>query len=162
MEQNNATTANSAANPAANPAANTAASPDYKMNKLEDERVFETLQSEKVQSIKDSIEDIQEGIRLRKQLSQEVIAKFDKLIVDTENFIIKLHEVDRRSEIIRGEQMRLKQKVLDVESRKIEEQVNCWRDIAQLKKELRQHLAECREREGRSAMLDSLLEGEED
>ena len=152
---------NSSDNPAANHVSSTATSPDYQVNKLEDDRVFETLQSEKVDSIKDSIADIQDGIRLRKQLSEEVIGKFDKIVVDTENFIIKLHEVDRHSELIRGEQMRLKQKVLDVESRKIEEQVNCWRDVAQLKKELRQHLAECREREGRSAMLDSLLEGTE-
>lgn len=132
---------------------------DYAQNKLEDNRVFEMLQSEKLESLKASIEDIQESIKLRKQLSDEIVKKFDKAIMDTDNFIIKLHEVDRRSELIRGEQMKLKNKQLDLEAKKIEEQVNCWRDVALLKKELREHLQEFREKENRSTMLDSILDG---
>ena len=132
---------------------------DYAQNKLEDERVFDTMQSEKLESLKASIEDIQEAIKMRKQLSDEMVRKFDNAIVDTDNFIIKLHEVDRRSELIRGEQMRIKQKQMDFESKKIEEQVNCWRDVALLKKELREHLQEFRERENRSNMIDSILDG---
>jgi uncharacterized protein HemX len=131
---------------------------DYSSNKLEDERVFDMLQSEKLESLKASIEDIQEAIRMRKQLSKEITDLFNKVIMDTDNFIIKLHEVDRRSELIRGEQMKLKNKQMDLESKKIEEQVTCWKDIALLKKELREHLQEFRERETRSTMLDSILD----
>ena len=131
---------------------------DYNSNKLEDERVFDMLQSEKLESLKASIEDIQEAIRMRKKLSEEVIALFNNVIIETDNFIIKLHEVDRRSELIRGEQMKIKQKQMEFESKKIEEQVSCWKDIALLKKELREHLAEFRERENRSTMLDSILD----
>lgn len=132
---------------------------EYNTNKLEDNRVFEMMQSEKTDSIKASIEDIQEAILMRKQLSQEILDLFTKVVVETDNFIIKLHEVDRRSELIRGEQMRIKQKQMEFESKKIEERLNCWRDVALLKKELREHLAEFRERENRSNLLDNILEG---
>ncbi|MFC1755525.1 hypothetical protein ACFL96_19395 [Thermoproteota archaeon] len=133
---------------------------DYTSNKLEDERVFEMMGAEKLESLNASIEDIQEAIKMRKHLSDQIVGLFTKVLVDTDNFIIKLHTVDRNNDIVRGEQMRIKQKAMDIEAKKIEEQVNCWRDVALLKKELREHLAEFREREGRSNMLDSLLDGD--
>jgi hypothetical protein len=131
---------------------------DYSSNKLEDSRVFELFQSEKTESLKESMEDIQEAIRLRKQLSEEVTTLFNKVIIDTDNFIIRLNIVDRNNEIIRGEQMKLKQKQMEIEAKKIEERVNCWKDVALLKKELREHLAEFRDKESRSTMLDNLLD----
>lgn len=131
---------------------------DYSSSKLEDSRVFDLFQSEKTESLKESMEDIQEAIRLRKQLSEEITTLFNKVIMDTDNFIIRLNIVDRNNEIIRGEQMKLKQKQMELEAKKIEERVTCWKDIALLKKELREHLAEFRDKESRSTMLDNLLE----
>ncbi|MCX8147272.1 MAG: hypothetical protein N3D84_02295 [Candidatus Woesearchaeota archaeon] len=136
---------------------------DYVANKLEDERVFEMLQSEKIESLKASIEDIQEAIKQRKQLSEEMITLMNKIIIDTDNFVIRLGSLsdNKDNELIRGEQMKLRQKQVEIEAMKVQEKLNCWRDIAQLKKELREHLREYRERESRSTMLDSLLAGED-
>jgi ATP-dependent Lon protease len=51
----------------------------------------------------------------------------------------------------------LKKNQIDIDKFKIEEKLNRWRDVAALKKELRERVKEITEREQREAMLNEIL-----
>lgn len=117
------------------------------------ENIFQELQGEKVGSIKEVIEDIEKLIDQREQLSKELFRDIEKIKTSINNFALALGD-----DANKGEQLSLRQKQVEIEEVALQEKVNCWRDVALLKKELRERVKEFKEREGRLNALDSILE----
>lgn len=132
-------------------------------NKNEIDNVLKDLQDGKIDSLKEAIEDIQELIIQRKELSDLFSRKVKKIEIDISNFIS-----EAQSRIGVTDSMALKQFVSDIVALKakgveigaldLKEQIDCWRDIALLKKELRDRIKEYKEKESRINILDEILE----
>ena len=63
-----------------------------------------------------------------------------------------------QADISADEKVKLKTKQIELDEKKIQEKLNCWKDIAALKQELREHLREFKEKESRMEMLDELMD----
>ncbi|MBL7100393.1 MAG: hypothetical protein ISS23_00390 [Nanoarchaeota archaeon] len=120
--------------------------------------IFEKMQQEKTTSLKDSIEDIQRLIGQREKLSKELLADMDQIKFEVGNIITKV-ATELGGVESQKEQIMLKQKQVEIEEVKVQEKLNCWRDIADLKKELREREQELKEKETRLGMIDDLIGG---
>lgn len=115
--------------------------------------ILKLLQQEKVGILRPAIDDIIELIKLRQDLNAEIFRDVDKIKIDINNFVHDLGD-----NMNTAQQLQLRQKQVEIEEVKIQEKINCWRDIAALKKELRERLKEFKDKESKAGMLDSLLE----
>ncbi len=115
--------------------------------------LLKSMQDEQVQSIKDAIDDIQKLIEERDQLHKEMFAHIDRVKMDLNNFLL---ETD--STLVIAEKLQVREKIAELEELKIQERLNAWRDIANLKKELRERLRELTDRESRADIIDQILE----
>jgi hypothetical protein len=125
----------------------------YIPNKKNDLDIFNTLSSEKVASIKDTLREIELLIQQREQLTLDLFKDIDKVKTSIDNTILQLGNQTNLKE-----QMMLKQKQIEIEEFRLQEKVNAWRDIALLKKELRDRFKEVKDRESRIDVLDKILE----
>jgi hypothetical protein len=114
--------------------------------------LFKALQDEKVDSIKDIIEDIQALMVQREALHKEILRDVDQVKMDINNFVTSLADSTNTKE-----QLMMRQKQVEIDEVKIQEKVNKWRDIADLKKELRERIREFKEKEAKASMFDGLL-----
>ncbi|RLE37687.1 hypothetical protein DRJ17_06035 [Candidatus Woesearchaeota archaeon] len=121
--------------------------------KTEVDKIFKELQTERIGSMKAVVEDIEDLINKRERLNKEIFMDIEKIESGLNNFILQLGE-----NLTPKEQFDLKKKQIEIEQLKIQEKLNAWRDIADLKHELRERLQEFREKETRATMLDKLLE----
>jgi RNA processing factor Prp31 len=115
--------------------------------------IFRDLQGDKMGSLKEIIDDILELISLREQLNKDIFEEIDKIRILINNFISELSDPNNRAE-----QLRMRQKQIDIEELRVQEKLNCWRDIAELKRELRERIKEFKERETRASALDRIFE----
>lgn len=121
--------------------------------------MFKTMQEDKEQSIKEMIKDITTQISSREDLHKEMMNDFKSVKLDIDNFLGQIPKpADERAtaEMIKamGE---LRNEQIKVAELQVAEKLNFWRDVATLKKELREHEAELREREKKTDILDSIL-----
>ena len=123
-----------------------------------DNKLFERMQEEKTGSLKESIEDIHKLIIQREQLSKELLKDMDKIKFEVGNIITKV-ATELGGIESKKEQIMLKQKQVEIEEVKVQEKLNCWRDIAALKQELREREQELKEKETRLGMIDDLIGG---
>lgn len=114
--------------------------------------IFQRLGEDKQDSLKDSVEDINKLISERENLTKDIFKDIDKIKTDINNFILQLGDPSNKEE-----QLKLRQKQVEIELLKIQEKVNSFRDIATLKKELRERNMEITEKETRSDILDQIL-----
>ncbi|MEM4245481.1 MAG: hypothetical protein QXR60_04740 [Candidatus Nanoarchaeia archaeon] len=114
--------------------------------------LFKALQGEKIESIKDLIADIQALIVQREALHKEILRDVDQVKMDINNFITALADSTNTRE-----QLMMRQKQVEIDEVKIQEKVNKWRDIADLKRELRERIRELREKDARASMFDDIL-----
>jgi hypothetical protein len=115
--------------------------------------IFNTLSSEKIASIKDTLKEIELLIQQRDQLTLDLFKDIDKVKTSIDNIILQLGNQTNLKE-----QMMLRQKQIEIEEFRLQEKVNAWRDIALLKKELRDRFKEVKDRESRVDILDKILE----
>jgi len=134
-----------------------------KETKEEVDNVLKDLSEGKIDSLKDATQDIEDLIIQRKQLSIGFSNKVRKIQVDIRNFI---SEIQQRvggttdSGVLRqfvSDIVALKGKGVEIDALDLREQVDCFRDIAQLKKDLREISQEMKEKEARSDILDDIL-----
>ncbi|MBI2147148.1 hypothetical protein HYU19_01565 [Candidatus Woesearchaeota archaeon] len=119
--------------------------------------IFQSLKTIKVDSIKGVIEDIEELIQKRNELSDAISTKIDKMLNTLNNVELEINAAHRDDTALQHDMMTLKGKKVDLEKLRIEEQIENWKDIAQLKHELRERVKEFKEKEGRLDMLDKIL-----
>jgi hypothetical protein len=122
--------------------------------------LFKNLSEDKLASVKELIADIEVMIANRNELNKEILKQLDKVNLELDNTITKFQGT--ASAANSGEIMKvlgeLRKKKVELEELKLQEKLNFWRDVAQLKKELREHIKELREKESKSSLIDTLLE----
>lgn len=110
------------------------------------------IQDGKILNIKEVINDIETLIEERKALQKEVFGDVDKIMLNMNNFLS--HAGDK---IETTKEAELREKLIDIEAFKLNEKINAFRDIAALKKELRDRMHEYREQEQSANMIEGLL-----
>ena len=129
--------------------------------------MLNVLKDEKIEALGQSIKDIQLLIQQRLLLNREILKDVEQIKLDINNHIASLgitsDSMGRGSgdSTIRRDILLLRQKQVEVDEAKVQEKLNCWRDVAELKKELRDQIKEYKEREARLHMLGSILKGDE-
>lgn len=122
------------------------------------------LGKEKTESLKQLIKELKELIESREDLSDEIFHEAEKIKTEINNFLLenqssKFSDVDPRDEI--REKGDLRHKKIEISELQLNEKINCWRDVAMLKKELRIYEKELSERESRQNTLNKLMDNEE-
>ncbi len=120
------------------------------------DRLLDGLNSEKIQNIRQVIDEIDDLIKEREKLSSKLINSYESLLSRIASIINRVPQDNLKEEII------LQEKAVNVEEAKIKENLDCWRDIALLKRELREVLREFREQESMQNTYADLLSGEND
>lgn len=115
-------------------------------------KLLATLQKEKVEFTKEAVDDIEQQIRQREQLHKEVLEGFEKIKIELNNLMLSTSDMEEQ------EKARIRQKQAELEQFKVQETIDKWKDIALLKKELRERIQEFKEKESRTEMLGKLLE----
>ncbi|MFP4118251.1 MAG: hypothetical protein ACLFTR_05000 [Candidatus Woesearchaeota archaeon] len=129
------------------------------LKEIEDEKkgmdkLLDGLNTEKIQNIQQVIDEINELIKEREKLSSKLINSYESLLSKINSIIGRVPQDNLKEEIV------LHEKVVNVEEAKIREHLDCWRDIALLKRELREVLREFREQESMQNTYADLLSGE--
>ena len=120
---------------------------------LEVEYIFKDLQDKKLGSIKDVIDDINNLISERIKLRDEIFQDFEKLALKINNFLTEKQDELKAEEIVE-----LKRKVVDIEESKTQEKLNAWRDVSNLKKELREYIRELKEKKEGFNALENMID----
>lgn len=115
------------------------------------EKVFREMRDSQNLSLQQEINDIDELINKRDVLHKEIFNDLDEV-----KTILRNQEIDAGVEPSRLADIR--RKSVDLEELKIQEKLNHWRDIADLKKELRERMKEFRDSQNKTNLLDSLIE----
>lgn len=113
--------------------------------------ILSSLNVDKMENIKQVIAEINDLITERTVLSSSLINAYESLLTRINGIISRTPQENLKEEIV------LHEKAVQVEEAKITEHLNCWRDIAKLKEELREVLREFREQESMQHSYDELL-----
>jgi hypothetical protein len=109
---------------------------------------------EKLEALESSIKEIEDLIKERQELSNEIFDDGEEIKSDITNFFV---ENPTGEQEVR-EKIALKQKQVDISELQLKEKISCWQDVAQLKSELREKQKELVEKQGRIDMIDKILE----
>ena len=126
------------------------------------EEIFRSLSDAKLGNIKGVIDDINELIDKRQKLTSELFSDIDKTNIEINNSLLELKTIINspninKDELVRA-QLELRKKLIELEEVKMQEKINNWRDVALLKKELRDRVREFKEKETSVSLLDKILE----
>lgn len=133
---------------------------DYKSKDKDVEKLFKERQDDQVDLLEESVSDIKQMIKEREELHIEIIKSLESIDMFINNTMPKPNEAvfgainDSRQDIIK-EMLKKKVEILEL---KAQERLNFWRDVALLKKELREHMKEYRDMKSKTSMIDNLLE----
>lgn len=119
---------------------------------------LQMIGKEKVDSLKNFIKEIEFLIKQRETLSEKISSDVEKIKTDIENFL--LTTIAKDSEGFK-ERNGLRQKQIEISELQLNEKVNCWKDVAQLKRELRERQKELNEKEKKLSMFNQILEERE-
>ena len=112
----------------------------------------------KVDSLKDTVGEISDLIGERTILSNDFINEGEKMKSGIKTFLLENAPQGEDDSEFARERAELRKKEMDVSELQLNEKVGCWRDIALLKKELRDRQKELSERESRAEMMKDILE----
>jgi hypothetical protein len=96
----------------------------------------------------------------RGALHKDIIKSLENIDMFINNTMPKTNEImfgtmnDSRQKLIQE----LLKKKIELDELKASEKLNFWRDVALLKKELREHMKEYRDMQSKTSMIDNLLE----
>ncbi|MFA4960337.1 MAG: hypothetical protein WC548_01615 [Candidatus Pacearchaeota archaeon] len=120
---------------------------------------FSSVGKAKLDSLKDIVGEIEELISERQSLSEAFIKEGEKMKRDINNFLLEGAPKGEDDSEFARERAELRKKQIDISETQLNEKIGCWRDIALLKKELRDREKELFEKEGRAEELKKILEG---
>ena len=127
---------------------------DNSIDKEQVSKVVNGLGNTSLESIKESIRDINNLIISRQGLHKKMMQDMEQVEVDINNFM-----VNQQTEMPREELVLFKEKSIELSEAKRQEMLNCWRDISKLKEELRELKREINDKQSRISVLDSILGG---
>ena len=120
---------------------------------------LEVVGQERVISLKRAIQEIKQLVEERKKLSLEFIKEGEDIKSEINNLILgnesTLRALGQNEALI--EKNALRNKKVEISELQLNEKINCWKDIALLKKELRIYEKELSEKEGRMKELNDIL-----
>jgi hypothetical protein len=130
--------------------------------KTDVEKMFKDMKSENVDSVKEVIKDIEFFISKRVEVNSDIMNHCEKLKMEIDNLALQFPDINNRLNFqVSGEIIKaiseLRKKKIEVDELKIAEKLNFFRDVASLKKELREYIKELKEKESKSDLLDSLI-----
>ena len=111
----------------------------------------------KLESLENNIKELDSMIDERNTLSKNFIKEGENMKSNIKAFLVEnAPEGEGDSEFAR-ERSELRKKQMDISELQLNEKVNCWRDIALLKKEFRENIKELNEKKSRADMLEKIL-----
>ena len=111
----------------------------------------------KLDSLKENIIEINELIKEREKLSIDFVKEGEKMKSDIKNFLLENAPTGEDDSEFARERAELRKKQIEISELQLNEKVGCWRDIALLKRELRERNKELNEKESRATMLGGIL-----
>ncbi len=117
---------------------------------LDVESLFKAFQDDKISALKEIVDDIRDLIAERQQLHKELFLDFEKAKLAIGNQLADPSLTDE-------DRTKLRISLIDVDHNRTEEKLNAFRDISDLRKELREHLKEYREKANRLDLLERLV-----
>jgi hypothetical protein len=116
--------------------------------------IMKDIQSEKITALKRVIDEINELIAERRALSEKIILEINDISAKVDSMLMQIPSASPENY---RERMTLKEKQIMVEETKVKERVECWRDVANLKRELRERIKEFVDQEGKNSIMDGIL-----
>lgn len=110
---------------------------------------------DKLNSLREFVSELEILISEREQLSKIITDEAENIKIDIGNFLKNTTAFDAEGH---KERNGLRQKQIEISELELNEKVNCWRDVALLKKELRERKRELSEKQDRMAMLDQIMD----
>ncbi|HLD29562.1 MAG TPA: hypothetical protein VJC03_04420 [bacterium] len=120
----------------------------------ETDTLLKTISESRIGSLREAIEEITLQIRLREGLHAEMLQDIESL----KSGISNMMSASSGSAEFQKAEVEFRKKIIEADEMKVQEKLNCFRDVALLKKELRELIQEFREKESRASVLGSLLE----
>ena len=130
---------------------------------ISEENMLDVVGQERVDSLKKAIHEINQLVEERKKLSLEFIKEGETLKSEISNLILENESTIRalgQNEAL-TEKNSLRNKKVEISELQLNEKINCWKDIAMLKKELRIYEKELSEKESRINELNELFNEEQ-
>jgi len=124
-----------------------------------DGSMLEGVGQERIDSLKKAIIEIKHLVEERKKLSLDFIKEGEQLKSEISNLILENESTLRafgQNEAL-TEKNSLRNKKVEISELQLNEKINCWKDIALLKKELRIYEKELSEKESRINELNDIL-----
>lgn len=120
---------------------------------------IENIGKEKIDSLRNSIKEIQKLISEREQLSQDFIEEGDEIKLEIGNYLLENEKFSKNvnEKDFLTEKNSLRNKKIEISEFQLKEKIDCWKDIALLKKELRINERELTEKESRINELNDIL-----
>lgn len=124
-----------------------------------DGSMLESVGQERIDSLKKAIQEIKHLVDERQKLSLAFIKEGEDLKSEISNLIIEnestLRALGQNEALV--EKNALRNKKVEISELQLNEKINCWKDIALLKKELRIYEKELSEKESRINELNDIL-----
>jgi hypothetical protein len=134
-------------------------SKDYKPgNTWNTSEGFDSVGKAKVDSLKERVTEVETMIGERNTLSRRFIKEGEKMKTNINNFLSENAPKGEDDSEFTRERAELRKKQIDISELQLNEKIGCWRDIALLKKEMRESMKELNEKESRAEMLGKILE----
>jgi hypothetical protein len=131
------------------------------ITRFSSENSFDGFGTEKVISLRNAIIEIKRLIEERKKLSKEILEDGDKIKLEIDNLILINENTIRNTALGQSEALSeknsLRNKKVEISEMQLKEKIDCWKDIALLKKELRGYEKELSEKENRIRELNEIL-----
>ena len=118
---------------------------------------FDSMGKANIDSLKELVEEIETLMEEREELSESFIKEAEKMKTNINNFLTENAPKGEDDSEFARERSELRKKQIDISELQLNEKVGCWRDIALLKKELRENEKELNEKESRAQMLGKIL-----
>ncbi len=122
------------------------------------ENSFGDVGKGKVDALKKSIEEIHEMILGREKLSRKIHEEGEILKTEIKGYLSENEKMQIASSDPTREKNDLRHKKIEISELQMNEKIACWKDIALLKKELREYERELTEKEERLKMLEKIME----
>ncbi len=125
--------------------------------------LIDSVGQERIDSLKKAVSEIKQLIEERKKLSLEFIKEGESIKSEISNLILinenTLRALGQNEALIEKNALRNKQ--VEISELQLNEKIDCWKDIALLKKELRTYEKELSEKQGRIKELNDILREED-
>ncbi len=115
----------------------------------------------KVEALKKSVEEIHEMILSRERLSRKIHEEGESLKSEIKGYLAENERMQIAPSDPSREKDSLRHKKIEISELQMNEKISCWKDVALLKKELREYERELLEKEERAKAFQKILNGDE-